>query len=802
VALLFPALIWWLIVEILGLAALPLTLWLFRHLPDRGYAFAKPLGILLTSYALWILVTFGFLRNTTSAIAFVVLLVAAGTWHLFGKGVREALRQIPRSPIVAAEALFALAFGLWALFRAYNPEIAATEKPMEFAFLNAILRSESFPPHDPWLSGFAISYYYFGYLMMAMLTKLSGLPANITFNLANALLFALTITGAFSLVYNLIEGAKGDEGTKGTPSSSLLYGFLGSLFVAVIGNLEGLLELLHAKGIGSVAFWQWVDIKDLLGGPPFMSEGWWWWRASRVIHDVILGQTVEVIDEFPFFSFMLGDMHPHVLALPFVLLALALALNILLSKRQEARGKFPVSSFQLIVYALCLGALGFLNSWDLPTYALIVVMACAVQSRRHGGGFRDVARFAIALAALAILLYLPFYIGLQSQAGGLRPVLLVKTKLHQYLVMFGLFIYVVVSLMADGLWHWQRKLSPKDMKASINVRIAIPRQQTERVFVGRRRLPQHRWLTIAFVPLGLVLLLSLAFKWWTAGFLALLIGTTISLLFQKLGDALSRPSNGIPLRRESASGEGSEDSTIFVLFLILVALLLTLSVEFVYVKDVFNSRMNTVFKLYYQAWALLAISSAFGVYYIVDGWRRTTGRYAWLALFAALFAASLVYPAAATYTKANRFAVSPTLDGTAYMERHYPDDYAAIQWLKANVEGAPVVLEAPGGSFTEYGRVSSQTGLPTLLGWGGHELQWRGSYEEPGRREPDIEAIYKGLDEKRVLKLLDEYDVSYVYVGRLEREKYQLSQAQVGKFAKFMDVVYDQGGVRIYKVRD
>jgi YYY domain-containing protein len=254
--------------------------------------------------------------------------------------------------VIANEALFALAFVLFALFRAYNPEIMGTEKPMEFAFLNAILRSDTFPPHDPWLSGFGISYYYFGYLMMALLTRLSGVASAVAFNLGITLLFALTVTGAYGLVYNLIEGrgneATGQRGKLVTSLPRYFVPLLGPLFVAILGNLEGVLEVLHAKGLGSAGFWKWLDIKELVSngrvtGRWFdLGSGWWWWRASRVIHDKdLLGNTIEVIDEFPFFSFMLGDMHPHVLALPFVLLALALALNVLRQRGTNAKPQTP-----------------------------------------------------------------------------------------------------------------------------------------------------------------------------------------------------------------------------------------------------------------------------------------------------------------------------------------------------------------------------------------------------------------------------------------------------------------------------
>jgi len=208
--------------------------------------------------------------------------------------------------------------------------------------------------------------------------------------------------------------------------------------------------------------------------------------------------------------------------------------------------------------------------------------------------------------------------------------------------------------------------------------------------------------------------------------------------------------------------------------------------------------MNTVFKFYYQAWILLALASAYGVYYVIEE-AKGLGRSVFLVGVAVLVALGMVYPLAAGFDKAGGFAPQPTLDGLAYVRQHSPDEYAAVQWLNENVSGTPVILEVTGGSFTEYGRVSSRTGLPTVLGWGGHELQWRGNYDEPGRREPDINAIYSSTDVQHILTLLEKYGITYVYVGSLERGKY--NPAALAKFDRFMDVAFQQGNVTIYERR-
>lgn len=794
-------LIWWLILQAIALAALPITLKLLRFLPDRGWAFARPVGLVLTGYAFWLLVTMGLLQNTTSNIILVLLAVAgcsAYLWAREGRDMLSALRE-RKQVIVATEVVFAVALAGFAFFRAYNPEISATEKPMEFAFINGILRSRTFPPHDPWLSGYSISYYYFGYVIAAMLTRLSGLPSDITFNLTLTMLFALTVTGALSLIYNMTQAyhACHPRRDASTQRGSIVAGLLGSVFVAVMGNLEGVFELIRAHGGGSEALWRWLDVKNLQATPPsgawYPNDLWWWWRASRVIHDKdALGNSIEVIDEFPFFSFLLGDNHPHVLALPFVLLALALALNLLLSGRTASQSKaasrpegdlwgrirrwvsglWAGSPLDVVLWALLLGSLGFLNTWDYPIYLGIFALVYAIH--RQGAHERvgwpwaaDVAGMGLILLILGVAFYFPFYFGFRSQAGGIGWVGAIKTRLHQYLLMLGVFIVGVVGLLAALAGRYR----------------AHPAEE--------RRLP----LLAQVVGSAAFLLIAFAVGqgWWTAAFVLALTAVAAVLL---IWAGQLRPT-------KDGRAPALENSSLFALLLIIAGLALTASVEFIFLRDTFGTRMNTVFKFYYQAWVLLGLASAYGVFYVLararegSRWARSAAT-VWGVLMAVLLAAGLSYTVAAATAKAGGFAGQPTLDGTRYIAQYRADDYAAIQWLRANAKPDAVMLEAPGGSYTEYNWVSAHTGIPTLLGWGGHELQWRGNYDEPARREPDISTIYKSADAAKTQELLEAYDIDYVYVGQLERTKYGVNQAVMRKFDRIMTRAFEQGNVIIY----
>lgn len=800
--------LWWLAVQVVALAALPITMRLLRFLPDRGLGLARPVGLLLVSYAFWLLATLGFLQNTTASVVAVVVALAVASALVWRREGREALRTLRRRgrDLLIPETLFLAGLAGWAFFRAHNPEIAYTEKPMEFGFLNAILRSPAFPPRDPWLSGFAISYYYLGYVVMAVLTRLTGLPSAVTFNLTGATLFALTLSGAYSLVWNMVQAHRERAATRagGGESPELpgsagarLAGLLGGLFVALMGNLEGVFEIVRANGWGSQALWRWLDVRGLGQTPPsttwYPDDGWWWWRASRVIHDRDpLGNSMEVIDEFPFFSFLLGDNHPHVLALPFILLALGLALNVLLSRPDggEPRswlgrltaGLWEGWELDVPLWGLFLGALAFLNTWDYPIYLGILVLAYAARRRalRAGEGWgwlSDGATLALVLGGLGVALYLPFYLGFRSQAGGLGLVD-VRTRPHQYLLMFGTQIVLVMGFLA-----------------------AVG----ARALRGTRRVPP---LGIALGgAMALAAVAALALGWWTAGGVLALAGVAGALLVWAAEARDGDAGTASPVEGIAARGSLGSPALVLALLMVLAGLLLTAAVEVVFLRDTFGTRMNTVFKFYYQGWVLLSLAGAYGVYHVLaaqpagaapeDALARGL-RSAWVVGAAALVLAGSSYTVAATVSKAGAFRGEPTLDGTAYVARARPHEQEAIDWLRESAGRDAVILEAPGEQYTEYNWISAATGIPTVLGWAGHEAQWRGSYEEPALREPAIATVYGGGDPASVAGVLEEYGIDYVVVGPNERAKYGVGPAALRTLDRLLVRVYENERLVIY----
>ncbi len=800
---------WYLILQLLFLAGLPLAFAWMRGLPSRGYTAAKALGLLLTGVLLWWgNIAHLWSNNIAAAITAAILLFAVGLTAMRGRWAELPAWWREHRPFVfTAEALFALAFIAWTAVRASQPQLetAGGEKWMEIAFLNATLRSPTLPPHDPWLSGFAISYYYLGYLLMSLVTRLAAVPSTIAFTLANAGWFALVAVGAYGIVYDLLNG------------EFHYRPLLGPLMLLITGNGEGFLEVLHARGLLPAAFWRWLDIRNLNTPPrpPFTwrpTRFFWWWQASRTLHDYTpWGADQEVIDEFPAFSFLLGDMHPHLLALPFVLLAIALALD--LYRRWQPQSSWRHRLLLVSGHALILGALGFLNTWDFPIYWALMIGAIglATLSRsRPPTSHAELETPTPALAALnnatnaiwavlpeaaflatgSVIAYLPFWWALRSQAGGILPNLFNATRLPQFIVMFTPMLIPVAGLLITearrarvGLgstlaWSLLLLLVTTALGAAITLLSGSPYVQAFLRGETIQGIPA-RTLTDALIRRLL--------NPWTAWLLAAGVAAALLALFGHR-----------PPERERA----------FPLLMALIGLLLTLTPEFIYLQDVFLIRMNTIFKFYFQAWTLWSLAGAWQLSHWLGGntedavTQAGPRRRPALALAAwGMIAIGLVYPLFAIPTRAEEHGIPWTLDGAAWLAEAHPDDYAAIRWLNAHIDGRPIIVETPGDrrrAYTYEGRISALTGLPTVLGWADHERQWRGVDAEQNRRAQDLETLFTTTDLHTARNILTRYGVSYVYIGPTERARYPADG--LAKFDKAFPAVYRAEGVTIYRI--
>lgn len=814
------------------IAASPIAFRFFGGWLGGGWAFYRPFALILVGFTFWILGVLGLIPNSGAGVLVAVLIVAlVSIWVLHGNK-KQFISEISRSQrsILLRELIFGIGFLIVVLIRGTNPDIAGTEKPMEMMFINSILRSDTLPPADGWLSGYSISYYYFGYLITALLVQLSRVPSEVGFNLMLATVFGMASAGAFELVNEWLNQRAGHRQDHVRIFGGALFA---PVFVLILGNLEGLFESLHSLHIGWTAegtsgFWSWLGLKELVDAPrlsasidPTARPGIWWWRASRVLSDMGLdGTSHEVIDEFPFFSFYLGDLHPHVIAIPFVLLAIAAGWTLFRAASNEARldwARITVHSairawgrliqrYEFWIGALVIGGSLFMNTWDFPFLFLLTVAAVAIALNRglfpFGGFFRTAVWLAIPFGVACLGLYGLFMEGLASQAGGILPSGVYTTRFVHFLIMFGAAVIPTFGWLAV-------------CSRRANVGAALRR-------VGS-------WVGFIFIILSTVTIL-LWFMLWRASTTGGSLGDIGRLFMSGQGATQSaNPFMDFLVRRLSTIGtslilatmialalaisarrvtDGTEvalgerigfqaDADRFMGLIVALAAGLVLFPEFFYLRDFFGTRMNTIFKFYYLAWILFGLASAYGVQRLFDcltGAKK--GAFA-LVLGVLVFSAG-VYSFWGFTTKINALMGTKdfSLNGARFVADGRADDWATVSFLR----GAPAgtIVEKVGGSYSADNVFSIFSGLPTLLGPINHESQWRGGYTEMGSRNEDVKTIYESKDWRRVSELLERYGVRYVVIGSAERSAYTVAEA---KFETYLTLVFKSGANRVYFVR-
>jgi YYY domain-containing protein len=827
--------IWYFFVSLLGWFTFPLAYRLFPALTDRGYPLARAAGMLIWGYVFWLFVSLGFARNDLGGILFALaILIALSVWSLTTDHFSLITFLRANKPlIITTEVLFLISFAFLAFVRSANPELASTEKPMELMFINSILRSETFPPQDAWLSGYAISYYYFGYVMTAMLARLSDINGSTAHNLMTSLIFALGAVGSFGIVYNLLSSLRiSNHAFRNSQSvirnseianrkSSIINSLLAPLFLLLISNFEAVLEVLHRRGlfwskdtagVFTSQFWTWLDMQEL-SQPPVEPLAWlpdrylWWWRASRVIQDYdITGGHREVIDEFPFFSFLLGDLHPHVLAIPFGLLAISVALNIFLG---GARGKMNligatlhINPIHFAFAALVLGGLAFLNTWDILIAAALIVSAFVLWRANEDGWswsrLEDLLLLALPLGILSLLLYFPFYLGFSSQAGGIIPNFMYVTRGTHLWVMWGSLLIPIFALL---LYIWIKEPPRPNWKLGFTIGLGITLT--------------FALLTLLFGILSLVVekdLINATLASYNMT-IAQFLGETSQRRLRHIGSLITLLAVLIPAlaflfaenkEQEPRNEEDQSDTALhtkpsslpFVLLLLILGTLLVLAPEFVFLRDQFGYRINTVFKFYYQTWMLWSLVASFGIGLLFQN-LRGFANISFRIIAGLVIFCGLLYPTLGVMTKTNNFKplYGFDLNDFARIQRENPDDAAGIEFLLTQPEG--VVAESIGGSYSYYGRIATHTGYPTVMGWSGHEAQWRGGYELHGTRQQDIETLYTTARWEETKTIIERYNIRYIFIGNLERVTVAVNEE---KFALYLKPIFQQGSAIIYEV--
>ncbi len=811
-----PLLFWLLLLEAIGLVAFPLVWRLFPHLPDRGWTAAKTLALVAVAYLAWLLQSLGLASFGRTTLLLGLALIAVGSLLVLRheRAALGAWLRRSREALVWGEAVFLAGFGLLLAIRLLNPDLwhpsFGGEKPMDFAYFNAVLKSAVFPPYDPWFAGGYINYYYYGFVLAAVPTRLLGIVPAVAYNLVIPTFFALLCSGAFGFVSAVVLARPRLAGPEGR-ALGLVAALAGVLLVGVLGDLDGLLQIVQGlaklapPSVGTTLPLLGTLLKVLAALPVWLGGGhlppFDFWRPTRVIGPEEPGP----ITEFPFFTFLYGDLHAHLLALPVTVAVLLVALN-------AARTRPSIRALELdhalpwrllplapsvLLLALLVGTLRATNTWDFPIYCGLGVLGLALAVRpRTWRRWQPALAAALALAAAvylgATVLFAPYLSHYQLFYTGFDPSP-ATTALGQFLTIHGLNLFLVLSalLLEIALFFRARRVwatGPGAPRAAYGLAVPAP----PLVLSDRPEVAAAAGLTMLAAGFYLAGSRSAA--------LLLLASAAIPVLLVR--------------RRFSTTG-------LLLLGMFAAALAALLLPELVRLQgDV--GRMNTVFKFHLQAWVLLALSGAAGLVYVLRKRRLLPATLAswqdlWAATLLVLVLGAALYPLLGTPAKTGlRFPTPPpqlTLDGMAYLccatyvdkgrDLALPDDGRAITWLQDHVQGTPVIAEGNAGLYTWGSRVSISTGLPTIIGWDWHQKQQRWGYQSMiERRLADVRQLYESSSMQSAWPILKRYNVEYIYVGGLERAYYPAEGLR-----KFGDAVghglsrvYQAGQVTIYHV--
>jgi YYY domain-containing protein len=714
-----------LLIEVLGLAAFAA---LRALLPPRTgvYALGKVVGVLAFAYPPWLAASTLGVPFTQSTLVGWALALAVLAW-LVSRRYREA--PPPRVEVLATEVAVWGTFAFFLVLRSLNPEIYWGEKPMDFSFLNALYRSTAMPPPEPWFAGSPLIYTYFGHYVVAAVGKALAIEPAVMFNLGIALTAGLTAAALFAA--GTVLGGRWRVGTTAV------------LLTLFAGNLSGVRELVARKAVDFDYFW----------------------ATSRVVPNTI--------NEYPFWSFTFGDLHAHLLAMPWATAFVCLIL-LWVGRRAEPTAQRPrlASLALLAVSAPVLGAITVTNGWSMPTYVglLLFVLGADWVSHHGPGGFVRLVRRGLGAVVIpglvvvggAFLLYRPFWrnFALPARQWGRE----VGPYAHptDVLTIFGVFLVLLVPFF---FVVWRRLMAPEGQPLTHGHRLRLT---AVAVGLALSTLDLRAFASLSIRQAESVRTLALAL---------FLFGLYLAL-HRRTPERFRLP-----------------------LTLSTFALALVAGCEFVFVWD----RMNTLFKFYLEAWFLMGLSAAVVLWEVLRPATKVgPATRLWQAVsLAAVAVGSFTALSGAYGAVTHRHAEGPrlTLDGTAYLQRKAPAEKAAFDWLNLNIAGIPVLAEAYGPSYGEYSRVSMNTGLPVVLGWDYHVYQRGHGWSEINRRKADLETIYTSTDQAAVAAALARYHTALVYVGPLERRTYAGGNlTNFRKWATLLTPLYENPAVTVFAV--
>lgn len=735
-------LIWYLVVLAIGMGFMPLTSRLFSRFRDGGWIFSKSIGIFLSGYVMWVLSCMHVLKfSELNCILVLVFCIILNILYVCFQKKRKHvwIGRLDVRLILIEEILFLLVFGFWTYVVCFDPAAYGTEKFMDYGFMTTMMRADYMPPADTWYSGEEINYYYGGQYLATYLTKVTGVGVGNGYNLMRAMIAPFAFVMPFSIVYQLLYTLQTRVRERVWQRWCMFGGIVSGFAVSFCGNMHYVIYRLGKLLVSKIT------------GTELEQYYYYYPDSTRYIgHDPLI-ETDKTIHEFPSYSLVVGDLHAHMVNLMFVLVVVGIALSWALRcedkkntpySRKTGMGKILKKALlqpDIFFIGFFTGIFRWTNFWDFPIY--FVVGGCVVFFMNlciYRKSFKQYAVTTILQAAevLAVgwVVSLPFTLTFDKIASNIR-LTHSHSAFYQLLILWGLPFAVCIGFVVfcvrsycgktirrinsnDATGYIEKQIyEEKTVHQTYDNDLTVPGDWGENTEVEKRK--KRRGIVGFFCHLQ------------------------------------------VP--------------DLFVFLMSLCAMGLIIMPEIIYVEDIYTTsyRANTMFKMTYQGYILFGICMA----YIFMRALMLAGKRVKVPAVIGLSCLALtgLYGVNAIHSKyGNIFDLShfKGLDASIFVEESFPRDEGAINWLNENVEGQLVVLEANGDSYTGYQRVSVATGLPTVAGWYVHEWLWRNDTGAQNIRVADIETIYTSTDKEGVMALIEKYDITYIYIGTLEREKF------------------------------
>ncbi len=829
---------WYLTLFISGLAFLPLTATVFKSSGDFGYSFSKPLAMSVSAFTMW---TLSYIKILPFRYIFIlaIVLIYAGVFYSLPKFRNNFLLSVKNASSIRTfalqETMFAGALLFWSFARGLKPLLDSLEKPMNYGFMMSIMRSDYLPAADMWYSQGNINYYYFGQYIYAFFTKLSGLNVEVTYNLSLAATFALTLTLSFAVCRMLADFAikRGNSLYKTAPTFS---GLLGAFLVSLSGNSHSfffgtrysgeaqrdltapgykLMEFLQNKGL--LDKWnkasEWAEES---GEEVSVSIKSFWFANSTRYIGYNPPTKDKTIHEFPFYSFLVADLHAHLINLTFVLLFIGILIAMIQStylsdiardlrrndailNSQESLGwikkdyKNILKSFTdivknpvFILTSVLLGTFMMCNFWDFAIYLVVLSMALLIINLRGFGklaGLETLPVFSFQIICIMI----PFLFAgnpILAVAGYALAVVLCFSSL-----LFSKDAFTITAAQLSLVFFISHLLIlPFNMNFD-------PISKSIALTVNSTPLFQLSVLWGVHVLVGILFLFYIIRRRFVhhdeIGGKALYAKDKFSRFFI-----------------------GLNPFDFFVCGLFVCGVLFVLMPEIIYVVDIYSGdfkRANTMFKFTYQAFVMLSIVMGYGITRILltrPSSSKLDFRWSFVSVFmCVMLIAPSFYTGLSTSQWLGEFKMEryQGLNGIETMSDK--DKLEAIRWINENIDGQPVLLESYGDSYTDYNYLTAFSGLPTVMGWQTHQWLWRTSktvkdaYNEVVRpRQMDVQKIYEFADSDEALKLIEKYNIEYIAIGSNERSKF--SSINDDALKQLGDVVFETDTIYIIKLND